>query len=62
MKKELRNLKKLKGGPNIVELITFVPDKHNPCFIFKYKPFTGHKMESPMIKDLDLRIYMYNLM
>ena len=64
IKREIKVLENLKGGPNIVTLIDTVKDpaSKSPSLIFEYINNTDFKSLFPTLSDLDIRYYMYELL
>ncbi|KAK4937971.1 Casein kinase II subunit alpha' [Elasticomyces elasticus] len=64
VKREIKILQELSGGPNIVSLIDVVRDNRNktPSLVFEYVNNTNHKTLYPQLNDFDVRYYILNLL
>ncbi|KAI8887292.1 Pkinase-domain-containing protein [Backusella circina FSU 941] len=64
IKREIKILQNLKGGPNIVELLDVVrdPQSRTPSLIFEYINNTEFRILYPRFTDYDVRYYMYELL
>ncbi|KAK6938598.1 Protein kinase domain, partial [Dillenia turbinata] len=64
IKREIKILQNLCGGPNIVKLLDIVRDQHSktPSLIFEYVNSTDFKVLYPTLTDYDIRYYMYELL
>lgn len=62
--REYAVLTQLKGGPNIVELIDAVrsPTVKRPAFIFEYVETVNYRVLAPILSDLDIRHYLYQVL
>merc|ERR1711920_955918 len=60
---EIKILKNLKGGPNIIQLLDTVKDPVSriPSLIFEYVNNTNFKTLYPTFTDMDIRFYIYEL-
>nr|4ANM_A Chain A, Casein Kinase Ii Subunit Alpha [Zea mays] len=64
IKREIKILQNLCGGPNIVKLLDIVRDQHSktPSLIFEYVNNTDFKVLYPTLTDYDIRYYIYELL
>lgn len=64
IKREIKILQNLCGGPNIVKLYDIVRDQHSktPSLIFEYVNSTDFKVLYPTLTDYDIRYYIYELL
>ena len=64
IKREIKILQNLKGGPNIIELIDTVKDpiSRMPSLIFEYVDNMNFKTLYPTFTDFDVRYYMFELL
>lgn len=64
IKREIKILQNLCGGPNIVKLLDIVRDQHSktPSLIFEYVNSTDFKVLYPTLSDYDIRYYIYELL
>lgn len=64
IKREIKILQNLCGGPNIVKLFDIVRDQHSktPSLIFEYVNSTDFKILYPTLTDYDIRYYIYELL
>ncbi|KAG1366866.1 casein kinase II subunit alpha-2 [Cocos nucifera] len=64
IKREIKILQNLCGGPNIVKLLDIVRDQHSktPSLIFEYVNSTDFKILYPTLTDYDIRYYIYELL
>ncbi|OAY67755.1 Casein kinase II subunit alpha [Ananas comosus] len=64
IKREIKILQNLCGGPNIVKLFDIVRDQNSktPSLIFEYVNSTDFKVLYPTLTDYDIRYYMYELL
>lgn len=64
IKREVKILQNLAGGPNIIELLDLViePESRTPSFIFEYVNSTDHRDLYPRLTDLDIRYYLFQLL
>merc|ERR1719160_697563 len=64
IKREIRILQNLCGGPNVVKLLDVVRDPHSktPSLIFEYINNTDFKTLYPTLTDHDIRYYMFELL
>jgi len=63
IKREIRILQALLGGPNIIRLLDVVrdPQSKTPSLIFEHVENTDFKVLYPTLTDYDIRYYMYQL-
>ena len=64
IKREIKILQNLCGGPNIVKLLDIVRDQQSktPSLIFEYVNNTDFKVLYPTLTDYDIRFYIYELL
>lgn len=64
IRREIKILENLKGGPNIVNLVDTVKDPvSKTCsLIFEYVDTTDFKVLYPSLTDMDIRFYCYELL
>eukprot|EP00882_Tetradesmus_deserticola_P028749 GHRQ01032033.1.p1 GENE.GHRQ01032033.1~~GHRQ01032033.1.p1 ORF type:complete len:224 (+),score=71.81 GHRQ01032033.1:138-809(+) len=64
LKREIKILRLVSGGPNIVTLHEVVrdPDTKTPCFIFECVDSMPLKELQAVVTDMDVRNYMYQLL
>lgn len=64
IKREIKILQNLCGGPNIIKLFDIVRDQHSktPSLIFEYVNSTDFKVLYPTLTDYDIRYYIYELL
>ncbi|KAK6258631.1 hypothetical protein SCA6_013105 [Theobroma cacao] len=64
IKREIKILQNLCGGPNVVKLLDIVRDHHSktPSLIFEYVNSTDFKVLYPTLTDYDIRYYIYELL
>ncbi|KAL6587681.1 Homeobox protein HD-6 [Orobanche minor] len=64
IKREIKILQNLYGGPNIVKLLDIVRDQHSktPSLIFEFVNSTDFKVLYPTLTDYDIRYYMFELL
>ncbi|XP_027075115.1 casein kinase II subunit alpha [Coffea arabica] len=64
IKREIKILQNLCGGPNIVKLLDIVRDQQSktPSLIFEYVNNTDFKVLYPTLSDFDIRYYIYELL
>ncbi|KAJ6807374.1 casein kinase II subunit alpha-2-like [Iris pallida] len=64
IKREIKILQNLCGGPNIVKLLDIVRDQQSktPSLIFEYVNNTDFKVLYPTLTDYDIRYYIYELL
>ncbi|KAH7567510.1 hypothetical protein JRO89_XS07G0084200 [Xanthoceras sorbifolium] len=64
IKREIKILQNLCGGPNVVKLLDIVRDQNSktPSLIFEYVNSTDFKVLYPTLTDYDIRYYIYELL
>ncbi|KVI08949.1 Protein kinase, ATP binding site-containing protein [Cynara cardunculus var. scolymus] len=64
IKREIKILQNLCGGPNVIKLLDIVRDQHSktPSLIFEYVNSTDFKVLYPTLTDYDIRYYIYELL
>lgn len=64
IKREIKILQNLCGGPNIVKLLDIVRDQQSktPSLIFEFVNNTDFKVLYPTLSDFDVRYYIYELL
>jgi len=64
IKREVKILQNLCGGPNVITLLDLVRDplSKTPSFVFEYVDNTDFKALYPMLADYDIRYYMFELL
>jgi casein kinase II subunit alpha len=64
IRREIKILQNLCGGPNIVKLLDVVRDPHSksPSLIFEYIDNVDFKILYPTLSDYDIRYYIYELL
>ncbi|KAH6838158.1 casein kinase alpha 1 [Perilla frutescens var. hirtella] len=64
IKREIKILQNLRGGPNVVKLLDIVRDQHSktPSLIFEFVNSTDFKVLYPTLTDYDIRYYIYELL
>jgi casein kinase II subunit alpha len=64
IKREIKILQNLAGGPNIVALLDVVRDSQSktPSLIFEYVNNTDFRSLYPKFTDLDVRFYIFELL
>lgn len=64
IKREIKILQNLYGGPNIVKLLDVVRDDESktPSLIFEYVDNTDFKVLYPLLSDYDIRYYIFELL
>jgi len=60
IKREIKILQNLSGGPNIIQLLDIVRDPYSktPCLIFEHVNNTDFKVLYPTLSDFDIRYYI----
>jgi casein kinase II subunit alpha len=63
LKREIKILRLVSGGPNIITLREVVrdPDTKTPCFIFDFVDSMPLKELQSVVTDMDVRNYMYQV-
>ena len=64
IKREIKILQNLCGGPNIIKLLNVVRDQQSkiPSLVFEYVNSTDFKVLYPTFTDYDIRFYIYELL
>lgn len=64
IKREIKILKALAGGPNVICLLDVVrdPGSRTPSLIFEHVAAADFKVLYPTLKDIDIRYYIYELL
>ena len=64
IKREIKILQNLCGGPNIIQLLDVVrdPQSKTPSLVFEYVNNSDFKMLYPTLVDSDVRYYLYELL
>lgn len=64
IKREVKILQNLYGGPNIIKLLDVVRDQQSktPSLIFEYVNNTDFKVLYPTLADYDVRYYIHELL
>lgn len=64
IKREIKILQNLRGGPNIIKLLNVVkdPEARTPSLIFEYVNNTDFKILYPKLSDLEIRYYIYQIL
>lgn len=64
IKREIKILQNLCGGPNIIKLLNVVKDQQSktPSLVFEYVNSTDFKVLYPTFTDYDIRFYIYELL
>ncbi len=64
IKREIKILQNLCGGPNIIKLLDVVRDpvSRTPSLVFEFVDNTDFKTLYPTLNDHDIRYYMYELL
>lgn len=64
IKREVKILQNLSGGPNIIQLKDLViePESRTPAFIFELVENADHRTLYPTLSDLDVRYYIFQLL
>jgi casein kinase II subunit alpha len=64
IKREIKILQNLQGGPNIIKLIDIVrdPSSKTPSLIFEYVNNHNFKSLFPTLTDFDIRFYIYEVL
>ncbi|RYQ80881.1 hypothetical protein Ahy_Scaffold1g106987 isoform E [Arachis hypogaea] len=64
IKREIKILQNLCGGPNVIKLLDIVRDQQSktPSLIFEYVNNTDFKVLHPTLSDYDIRYYIYELL
>lgn len=64
IKREIKILQNLCGGPNVIQLLDIVRDSQSktPSLIFEYVNNTDFKLLYPTLNDHDIRFYIFELL
>jgi casein kinase II subunit alpha len=64
IRREIKILQNLCGGPNVIQLLDVVrdPQSKTPSLIFEYVNNTDFKTLYPTLGDYDIRYYIYELL
>ena len=64
IKREIKILQNLCGGPNIIKLLDVVRDplSRTPCLIFEHIDNTDFKVLYPTLSDADIRFYIHEIL
>jgi hypothetical protein len=64
IKREIKILQNLFGGPNVIKLLDVVRDQQSktPSLVFEHVANTDFKVLYPTFKDRDVRFYMFQLL
>ncbi|CAO3622261.1 unnamed protein product [Cunninghamella blakesleeana] len=64
IQREIKVLQNLSGGTNIIGLLDVVRDEHSrvPSFIFEHIANVDFKILYPLLTDMEIRYYMYELL
>ncbi|CAL5366747.1 unnamed protein product [Camellia sinensis] len=64
IKREIKILQNICGGPNIIKLLDIVRDQQSktPSLVFEYVNNTDFKVLYPTLSDFDIRYYIYELL
>lgn len=64
IKREIKILQNLAGGPNIIALLDVVrdPQSKTPSIVFEFVNNTDFKVLYPKFSDYDVRYYMFELL
>ena len=64
IKREIKILQNLCGGPNVIKLLDVVrdPQSKTPSLIFEYVNNTDFKVLYPTLNDYDIRYYIFELL
>lgn len=64
IKREIKILENLRGGPNIIQLLDVVrdPNSKTPSLIFEFVNNSDFKTLYPTLSDFEIRYYMYELL
>lgn len=64
IKREIKILQNLCGGPNIIKLLDVVrdPASRTPCLIFEHVANTDFKVLYPTLSDWDIRYYVHEIL
>ena len=64
IKREIKILENMRGGPNIIQLLAVVKDpiSRTPALVFEYVNNTDFKQLYQALTDYDIRFYMFELL
>lgn len=64
IKREIKILQDLSGGPNIIDLLDVVRDpiSKTPALVFEYVDNTEFRVLYPQLTDMEIRYYMFELL
>jgi serine/threonine protein kinase len=64
IKREIKILQNLNGGPNIIQLLDMVrdPASETPSLIFEHVENVDFKVLYPTLSDADIRFYLFELL
>ena len=64
IKREIKILQNLSGGPNIIKLLDVVRDtaSKTPCLVFEHVANVDFKVLYPTLSDADVRFYIHELL
>ena len=64
IRREIKILQNLSGGPNVIRLLDVVrdPDSKTPSLVFEHVDNTDFKVLYPTLTDYDIRYYIYELL
>ncbi|XP_032833373.2 casein kinase II subunit alpha-like [Petromyzon marinus] len=64
IKREIKILENLRGGPNIISLVDIVKDpvSRTPALVFEFINNTDYKQLYQTLSDFDIRFYMYEIL
>ena len=64
IKREIKILQNLCGGPNVIKLLDVVrdPQSKTPSLVFEYVNNTDFKVLYPTLADYDIRFYIFELL
>ena len=64
IKREIKILQNLCGGPNVIQLLDIVRDAQSktPSLVFEYVNNTDFKVLYPTLNDYDIRFYIHELL
>jgi casein kinase II subunit alpha len=64
IKREIKILQNIAGGPNVIKLLDIVrdPESKTPSLVFEYVNNTDFKVLYPTLSDFDIRYYIFELL
>jgi len=64
IKREIKILQNLRGGPNVIQLLDTVrdPGSKTPSLVFEHVANTDFKLLYPTLTDIDIRYYIHELL